>query len=42
MQNENEIINTDEQLILKTQTDEDGEEFTIQINSVINSSFINL
>lgn len=42
MQNQIEITNTDEQLILKTQIDEDGEEFTVQINSVINSDFINI
>lgn len=42
MQNPMEIANIDDQLILKTQTDEDGEEFTVQVNPIINTEYVNL
>jgi hypothetical protein len=42
MQNPMEIASSDDQLILKTQTDEDGEEFTVQVNSIITTDFVNI
>lgn len=41
-QNEFEIANINNQLILKSQLDDDGEEFTVQMNDIITSSYTNI
>ena len=42
LQNELEIANINNQLVLKSELDNDGEEFTIEMNDIITSSYTNL